>query len=324
MAVGRYVDERRDPIRATRAAAQYLRAAHTRLGNWPLAITSYNHGVGGVASKVARAGTTDLATMVEHPTERYFGFASSNFYPEFLAAIEVYEQHETLFPEVQIEEPLRLVSTVLRAPASIGAVQRVLGIDTETLRRANYALMEPVWNGVAKIPAGYQLRVPLEFRERLAELESANLSDAPSRIPSSASTVYGGIQYKVRRGDTVLSVAKKYKTTVDMLLRLNGLSKGAALRVGQTLVVKAREGVEEPPQLRQPELPRAVKSKGTAKKQASTKSPAPTSAKSVVVRKGESLSSVSKRVGVPVDALRRVNGMKGDILKEGQTLKVPK
>jgi membrane-bound lytic murein transglycosylase D len=334
LVVGRFVDERRDPIRATRAAAQYLRAAYARLGNWPLAITSYNHGVGGVASKVAKAGTSDLAAMVEHPSERYFGFASSNFYPEFLAAIEVYEQHRTLFPEVQVEEPLRLVSTVLRAPASVGSVQRVVGIDPETLRRANYALMEPVWNGAAKIPAGYQLRVPLEFRERLSDLESANLRESTTRTPSSASAVYGGIQYKVRRGDTVLGIAKKYKTTVDLLLRLNGLTKGATLRVGQTLVVKAREGTEEPPPLRDLAPSPPVKSKASskkttaavsgAKKKAASKPLASTSSKSVVVRRGESLFSVSKRVGVPLDALRRVNGIAGNKLRAGQTLKVPR
>ena len=64
MAVGRYVDERRDPIKATRAAAKYLQTAYKALGSWPLAIISYNHGVGGVRSKLKKAGNRDLESII--------------------------------------------------------------------------------------------------------------------------------------------------------------------------------------------------------------------------------------------------------------------
>jgi len=168
--VGAQIDERRDPIKATRAAAEYLRSAYRSLGSWPLAITSYNHGVGGVRGKVSKAGTDDLAEIIEHPTERYFGFASSNFFPEFLAALEIFDDHKRYFPEIALEPPLRVVSYPLRSAMSVAYVSRQLGISVEELREANYAILEPVWQGRAKIPAGYTLRVPVQYRERVDTL----------------------------------------------------------------------------------------------------------------------------------------------------------
>ncbi|MCB0321645.1 MAG: lytic transglycosylase domain-containing protein, partial [Bdellovibrionales bacterium] len=89
--VSRLVDERRDVTAATKAAAKYLLEAYGKLNAWPLALTSYNHGVYGVMKKVKQFGTRDIAALVERVHDQPFGFASQNFYPEFLAALEIYE-----------------------------------------------------------------------------------------------------------------------------------------------------------------------------------------------------------------------------------------
>ena len=96
MKVGNLVDERRDVISATRGAAKYLSSAYKTLGTWPLAVTSYNHGVGGVRSKVKKLGTKNIVQIVEDPRQRPFGFASNNFYPELLAAVKVYKNYHCL------------------------------------------------------------------------------------------------------------------------------------------------------------------------------------------------------------------------------------
>ncbi len=170
MLVGRFVDERRDPMKATRAAAEYLRSAYNSLGSWPLAVTSYNHGVGGVRSKARKAGTEDLAQIIEDPNERFFGFASTNFYPEFLAAVEIFDQHRHYFPEVPEQPPLRVVSYPLQRSTSALSLAARLGMSTEDLREANYGLLDPVWSGRAAIPSGYTLRVPISFKERADRL----------------------------------------------------------------------------------------------------------------------------------------------------------
>jgi membrane-bound lytic murein transglycosylase D len=189
--VGAYIDERRDPIKATRAAAEYLRSAYRSLGSWPLAITSYNHGVGGVRSKVSKAGTNDISEIVEHPSERYFGFASSNFFPEFLAALEIFDDHQRYFPEISLEPPLRVVSYPLRSAMSAGYVSRQLGISIDELREANYAILDPVWQGRAKIPAGFVLRVPVQYRERVDGLIKPEPVSARSQVTSTSNTKSG-------------------------------------------------------------------------------------------------------------------------------------
>ncbi len=239
MKVGKVVDERRDPLKATHAAAQYLRSAYQSLGSWPLAITSYNHGVGGVRSKLRKAGTSDLIAIIEHPNERFFGFASSNFYPEFLAAVEIYENWRTYFPEVQEEPPLRLVSFPLSAPASPQHISRVLDIPLDELREANYALLDPVWRGAAKIPAGYTLRLPAHYEDRTGRMlppESRSRSVKVIPVMYSPPATRGKSTYVVKRGDSLATIGRKTNRSVDALKRANNL-KGNAIKAGQRLVI---------------------------------------------------------------------------------------
>jgi membrane-bound lytic murein transglycosylase D len=266
MLVGRIVDERRDPIKATRAAAEYLRQAYNSLGSWPLAITSYNHGVGGVRSKVRKAGTSDLAAIIEDPRERYFGFASTNFYPEFLAAVEIFNDPESYFPEVREEPPLQVAAYRLAKPVSASVLASRLGIEVEDLKEANYGLLDPVWSGRAAIPAGYSLKVPIAFADRADRLfgggmpaqmpsapaprivqvadRSVGSSSAARRSESRASEVNkprakqsAQVRYvTVRSGDTVGSIAAKNRISSDRLRTLNGI-RGNKIVVGQRLRV---------------------------------------------------------------------------------------
>jgi membrane-bound lytic murein transglycosylase D len=91
------VDERLDTEKSTRAAARMLRKNHELLGNWPLAITGYNHGPNGVKRAVTAIGSTDLAYLIEHYEKSTWGFASKNFYAEFIAAVRVFAAAEPEF-----------------------------------------------------------------------------------------------------------------------------------------------------------------------------------------------------------------------------------
>ncbi|MGH7960770.1 MAG: lytic transglycosylase domain-containing protein, partial [Candidatus Binatia bacterium] len=101
------MDERRDPLIATRAAARLLKSNYEMLGAWPLAITAYNHGPYGMVKAAKTLGTTDIAYIIRHYKGKRFGFASKNFYPEFLAAVEVEKNHRTYFGPLRMEPPLR-------------------------------------------------------------------------------------------------------------------------------------------------------------------------------------------------------------------------
>lgn len=327
MLVGRYVDERRDPIKATRGAAEYLRLAYQELGSWPLAITSYNHGVGGVRSKVRQAGTSQIAELIEHPSERYFGFASTNFYPEFLAAVEIFEEHEKYFPEVAVQPPLRLVSYTVKSPMSGAQAAKQVGVGVESLREANYALLDPIWRGSARIPAGYVLQVPVERQGRSEKLET------PEPVRSRIVTTDPGSEgkmYRVTRGDTLERIAERYNTTPSELVQLNRLSS-RRVEPGQVMYVpKGAVGAPsfevEPnrPEVPAVALPAAPIREARPSKQSSHKIARVESApKRYTVRKGDTLFSIATKSKCSVADLKRLNGIKGNTIEAGRSLKLP-
>ncbi|HKF29274.1 MAG TPA: lytic transglycosylase domain-containing protein [Candidatus Binataceae bacterium] len=100
MKISRHHDDRFNPIRSTEAAAKLLRSNYDQLGDWALAITAYNYGTGGIA-RAADLYEGDYATMIERYQGPHFGFAVKNYYAEFLAAMDVYENEETYFPGIK-------------------------------------------------------------------------------------------------------------------------------------------------------------------------------------------------------------------------------
>lgn len=160
MRVDSYVDERRDPIQASRAAAQYLGHAYRQLGNWALALTSYNHGITGVMRAVKATGSRDIVTIIERYEGDSFGFASQNFYAEFLAALEIERNYQQYFPDLVREQPLAFDEVHLHVPASVGAVKRAARITDEMLEELNPQLLRPVLSGRVQIPRGVAIKLP--------------------------------------------------------------------------------------------------------------------------------------------------------------------
>ena len=102
MKISRHHDDRLNPIRETQAAAELLRSNYDQLGDWALAITAYNYGTGGIA-RAADLYQGDYSTMIERYQGPRFGFAVKNYYAEFLAAVDVYENEETYFPGIKYD-----------------------------------------------------------------------------------------------------------------------------------------------------------------------------------------------------------------------------
>lgn len=106
MTVNGWHDDRLDPARETEAAAQLLLHNHDLLGSWPLAITAYNYGTGGMMQAVEATGGGDYCEILRRWDGPHFGFASKNYYSEFLAALQVYQYREAYFPGIGQEEPV--------------------------------------------------------------------------------------------------------------------------------------------------------------------------------------------------------------------------
>jgi len=105
MIVNKRVDERLDPSKATRAAARLMLDNYNALGSWPLAITAYNHGRGGMLRAQSELGSSDITKVIAEYKGPQFGYASMNFYSEFLAAIDVYNNYERYFGQLTLDTP---------------------------------------------------------------------------------------------------------------------------------------------------------------------------------------------------------------------------
>lgn len=233
MRVNSSIDERRDPLRATWAAAEHLRGDYEALGSWPLAITAYNHGRGGMARAVREIGTTDMGEIARRYQGRSFGFASRNFYAEFLAAVDVTRDQVRYFgQEVQATPAPRSREVKLRRPMRVHHAARSVRVDPETLIAMNPAFLPNVLSGRTSIPRGYRLRVP--HREEDGKLA---VEQARARRIASGKPLYS--YHRVRRGQTLASIAKRYQTTVSTLQRLNGIRRPRSLQAGRVLKIPA-------------------------------------------------------------------------------------
>jgi membrane-bound lytic murein transglycosylase D len=168
MTVDSAIDERNDPILAANGAARYLAQAHSKLGSWPLAITSYNHGQGGMANAKSQHGR-DIGNIVRNYKGQYFGFASRNFYSEFLAAREVASNSQRYFPEgVHYEQPWQYDRLVLRSNMPAEHVADHYGVSSERLADINLHWRDSVRSGNTFLPAGSTVWLPSGSLRRVA------------------------------------------------------------------------------------------------------------------------------------------------------------
>jgi membrane-bound lytic murein transglycosylase D len=289
------VDERLDPYRATAAAARLLEHNRDVTGTWPLAVTAYNHGAAGMRRAVHKLGTDDIATIVRQYRSRTFGFSSRNFYPAFLAAIDVHFNAEKYFGSLHRDQPVD--SELVQIPAYITAntLQRVLGVDRATLQQNNLALRPTVWSGAKYIPRDYDIRIPRDALREPAETIIERIA---------ASEKYHAQQrdrfYQVRFGDTLSDIAARLNVSVETLVASNGLHNRHRIREGQVLRLPSSEPSAR---VSAPEMPLADGQ--------------------YQVRAGDTLSVIADRFGVSQEMLLAANGLADrDMIRTGQVLRV--
>ena len=308
MRIDNSIDDRMDPFRSTEAAAQLLAYNYRVLGTWPLALTAYNHGAAGMRRAKDAVGSDDIEKIVRNYKSPSFGFASRNFYVSFLAALEIDRNPDKYFgnleplPEVKFQE----ITTPSFVP--INSLERVLKVERAKLRQLNPALLPTVWNGQRHVPKGYRLRLPLDGEKWTPELLAQRLNPTEQYAGQPQDR-----RHKVRSGDSMASIASTYGVTPTALGELNGLSANAKLRAGRLLIVPSAPAV-------------TVATAATLPAPAST-APPPTAVEAAapgtvyVVRRGDSISEISKKVGLTEADILKINGLKNrNYIYEGQKL----
>ena len=170
----------------------------------------------------------------ESPT---FKFASRNFYPSFLAALEVERNAARLFPGKVPQQAWTTCTIPLRSSASVAQLTRKFSLDAAHLRALNPAVAGAVWSGARKLPPGYAVRIPQDARadssmKSLMAWDRARAEATPPRV-----------LHTVAPGETLARIAARYGTDVGSIAALNGVADPRRLRPGQVLSVGSRSGL---------------------------------------------------------------------------------
>ena len=302
--MGGPIDERRDFWKATEVALDTLATNHDRFGDWLLAIAAYNAGPGGVQRAINRAGTTDFWELRRSgalPRE------TAEFVPRFLAAVRVFAQPERY--GLSEMEPITWVRVGAGGRADLRKLAAHTGMDLQLLRTANAELsslftpsdarVEPVVIGSNDARAadmrGYWLKVPEEHAEEVRALlqERTQLFDF--------------IEHEVRPGETFWDMAKRYGSSVELIVDENPDLHPRRLRLSQTVIIPLLAGapIVQPQPLTMEWF--AQSGSGAVYE----------------VEYGDSLWGIARTHGVTVEALAASNGRSpDDIIKPGETLMV--
>jgi membrane-bound lytic murein transglycosylase D len=299
MRVDHVVDERLDPYRATVAAARLLEQNLRVTGSWPLAITAYNHGASGMRRAVRKLGTTDITTIVRKYRSRTFGFASRNFYVEFLAASQVAADPERYFGTLVVDQPIAYETVELPFYTTPEALSRAFGVDIATLKEANPALRAAVWDGAKRIPRGFELSVPQAALPMPASAALESI-DPSARYAQQTRDTY----HVVRRGETLSQIARRYHVRMSELQALNGLRSRNRIHIGQKLRLPADS---------------VSSSRGRMVAERS----APPADGLYTVRRGDSISQIARRFGMSQSDLLAANDLPNrHRIYAGQVLRV--
>lgn len=292
-----WLDERRDPEKATLAAAKYLGALYDLFKSWPLAIAAYNAGDGTILRALKRSGVADFWSL-RLPLETQL------FVPAFMAITVIVKNPELYGFTVPQDEPLRYEKVYLEDATDLRLLAQAAGVSLEEIRELN-----PELSRFATPPhyPGYQLKLPWGTREAFLE----NLD----RIPREKRVSW--LRHRISKGETLSKIAKRYGAPVKVLMELNGLQGRALIRAGSHLLIPVPYGFT----LTMAPPPEKVRPNVSARK-ARPKARHPKEIK-YVVKRGDTLWRIAKEFSVPLGELRRWNGLSPKaVLKPGLELKI--
>jgi membrane-bound lytic murein transglycosylase D len=234
------VDERRDPIKSTWAAARYLKDLYTIYKDWNLALAAYNCGPGNVNKAIRRAGGATDYWEIYHFLPR----ETRGYVPAFIAAnyIMTYYCEHGICP-MKSELLLATDTIQINKDLHLQQVAEVCGMDIEQLRSLNPQFKKDIVPGNSKI---YALRLPNNQISQFIDKQDSIFVHKTDKylnkrktvaIKDSSSNSKGATYHRIRQGDTLGGIALKYGVSVNQLRRLNGI-KGNNIRAGKTLRVR--------------------------------------------------------------------------------------
>jgi membrane-bound lytic murein transglycosylase D len=286
-----YIDERRDVVKATHAAAAYLKDLYAMFNSWPLALASYNGGEGRVGRAMKRTNAEDFwelrTTHHLHPETR-------NYVPKFMAATIIAKNPGKYGFAPEYEKPLVYDEVVITRPTDLRVIAKVASVTFGELKHLNPELRQGV------TPLGYK-----DYRLKLPVGTKAVFEQNFSKLPEWSKTVW--MRHTIRRGETLSSIARRFGTSTAVLRDMNQLS-GSGIRAGATVLVPTG-----------PDVPKYAEATVRTERR-----PAASSGNATYrVRRGDTLGAISRELNVPIGDLRAWNGLgRRAEIRSGQRLVV--
>ena len=291
-----YIDERKDPLAASYAAAAYFQEAYREFGDWLLAIASYNCGAGNVMRAIRRSGATNPDYWTISP---YLPRETRNYVPAFIAMtymLEFHEEHGIQPVKTELQPNTETVWVQRNVP--FGDVAQALGIDEKVIETLNPAYKRGLVNGTAKEPKRLVLPEvqPISYPALYAALNTG-MKQSMQVVNASNTSGKAAKTHRVHKGETLERIARQYGVTVQDLRAWNNL-KNYIIVPGQQLRVSSNRG---------------------ASQQASSS----VNYVSYRVKKGDTLSGIAQRHrGATVSGIRTANALRSNAIKPGMVLKI--
>jgi membrane-bound lytic murein transglycosylase D len=304
LTINTYVDERRDPIASTYAAAKYLNALYAIFQDWTLALAAYNCGEGTVLKAIARAGGKNDYWEI-YP---YLPKETRNYVPLFVAAnytINYYKEHRLILEPANI--PVSIDTFMVNSKLHFEQITNTIGIPIATLRNLNPQYRRDVIPGNER---PYELRIPAEHTNAFIENEreiyghneekyfNTNIVVNPTTITKNtkhaASTPIGisdlkQVTHQVKSGESLSIIADKYKIKLSDIYSWNNLTKNSTIYPGQKLVIYG---------------------KSVETKQTENKNVKPSlKEKFHIVEMGDSFWTITQKYNIDMDSLLEYNNM---------------
>jgi membrane-bound lytic murein transglycosylase D len=281
------IDERMDPMKSTRAAIDYLKELHAIFGDWTTVLAAYNCGEGRVLNVIRRQNVNyldnfwDLYERLPRETARYV--------PRFLATLHILDRPEMYGLNLtDVDMPLQFETVTISKQMSLKDVARTIGIAETALYELNPEL---------RYKMSPEERYPLKVPPYKSEVLLAQLDQIPVSKPPKRAYVY----HRVRPGESLSLIAKRYRTRVNRIMRANNLSRSNYIVAGKLLKIPQSGYRYRPPKISMPKYGNSVVH---------------------VVKKGDSLWTIAKKYGTTTKKIQQLNHLSKTALHKGQILTI--
>lgn len=295
----KYVDERMDPLKATQAAAKYFSELHDLFGEWTTALASYNCGEFRVQNTIRSQRVDYLDNFWD--LFQNLPYETARFVPRFIAALHIINDPAKYgFTLPDPDPPLVWETVTIEQPVKLATLSAELGLDPLML-----SFLNPELRNDSTPNTPYALKVPAGYGQRAM----AALPAVPRWIPPDVIFSW----HSVRSGETLGAIARRYRTSVAAIQRLNNLRSSTLIRPGQKLKIPGRGGTPSE-ETGAAGMRAAVKPGGTD---------APGGPVIHKVRPGDTLFALARTYGTSIGRIREANGLRNDSLAIGQNLTIP-